>query len=270
MKKFWLIAAVFGVFTALWIPCSLATTVTLTDFNSIAQIEVDGYSSMWQWKVDDTEHLYDQSFWYRIGDTAEQNIGSLYTSYTLNAPNIVTVLYDVDPDFSVQVTYTLYGGTVGSEKSDIAESIRIINKDTAALDFHFYQYTDFDLGGDAENDSVSLLNPQTFRQVDPLYAFAEVVGTPAANRYEAAVYSYTWDKLTDGDADDLENLSSAGPEDVTFTWQWDLNMPVGDSEVLSKDKNIGPVTEPGILLLFGSGLIGLVTFARLKKRKNLT
>jgi hypothetical protein len=280
MKKFWLLTGVLVFLVVLCIPSSQATIFNLLDENSTADIDTGSSSGMFNWTVDGIDHLFNQWFYYRIGGdpndpndaTPEQSVDTL----ALGIEGTTDTDFDGDQDtlfirylgagFNVELKFSLTGAQANTNTSDIAEQIVINNTGNTALDFHFYQYTDFDLGGLA-NDTVSWVNANTFRQFDSLFVASETIATPAANFFEAGFVPSTFNKLNDGNADNLNNFGGPLTGDVTFAWQWDFTIAAGGTVDISKDKNISPpIPEPGTLLLLGSGLVGLAGIARRRKK----
>jgi hypothetical protein len=264
MKKFSVLILVLGLAILLWVPTSQATPIMLSDGNSQAFIDPDSQAGMNRWLVDGINMLYQQWFWYRIGDTAEVSIDSLSApAITQLAPNKVTTVYASAGVLEILIDYTLYGGAPGSTQADIGELIRIKNLGGSSINLSFFQYTDFDLGGPG-GDYVTLANANTFRHWNPIYASTETVGTPAPNYYEAGYYPNTLNSLNDGSPTTLSNVVSAGPGDVTWAWQWNRTLAPGGTFLISKDKNIGPIPEPGTLMLLGSGLLGLAVYGKVR------
>ena len=275
MKRFLVLCAVLGILVATWIPAAQATLFTLEDDNSTAVIDTEAITGMSDWVVDGIDHLATQWFWYRVGDTGpETSIDEL----TLDGEAATDTNIDGDDDnlfvryagtgFNIEVNFRLAGGTDGSGTSDITEQIRIVNTGGNALDFHFYQYTDFDLSETPDDDSVSLRNPNTFGQSDAGMFASETIATPQAEHYEAAIYNTTLLKLEDTLATTLSDTQSPlGPANVTFGWQWDTTIAAGGSFQISKDKQITPIPEPTTLLLLGFGLAGLAGYAWQRKKK---
>src|SRR5438093_617141 len=131
-----------------------APVITLTDNNSIAQIDAGSQAGMFYWGVQDSpttfqNQLHQQWFWYRVGSTGpEKSID------TISAPvitgltaNTVTTTYN-GAGFNVSAKYSLVGGAPSSGTADIAEQITINNTSGAVLPFHLFQYSDFNLAGD--------------------------------------------------------------------------------------------------------------------------
>lgn len=255
MKKILRILAVMMVLSLWGLPGAQAVTVTLSDFNSTATIDADTQAGMNSWVVDNVPMLYQQWFWYRIGNTAEQSINTISPASVVSTGNFARLTY-TNATLSVELVYSMLGGTTGSNTSDIAEQIRIRNLTRSGLDLHFFQYSDFDLGG-FSNDTVRIVSSTRVDQTDPQYALAETVVTPPASNWEANFYNNTLVALNDGVATDLNNNAGPLTGDATWAYQWDIVIPADGTFLISKDKRISPAPEPSMLLLLGAGLVGL-------------
>jgi hypothetical protein len=248
--------------------------VVLTDQNSEVRIQLNGApglpAGMNYWAVDGRNQLNRQWFWYRVGDTAERSIDTVSpASFTLTGTRGVTTIY-ANNLFSVRIDYWLSGGApLTSGVSDIAESITINNLSGAPLDFHFFQYSDFDLNSPAPDDTVQLGRNlrglfNEAAQTDAGFGLTETVTTPGANHGEAALFPTTLNKLDDADADNLNDNISAGPGDATWAFQWDLTIAAGSSAIISKDKylSIGAIPEPSSFALICLGVASLALYNR--------
>lgn len=244
-----------------------ATIWTLTNNNSTVQIDPTSQSGMFSWSVDGIDHMFQQWFWYRTGSNPESSIDTLTLSnQTLIAPNILKLSYS-NAKVAIDVTYVLTGGTIGSKTSDVGESIRIKNKTTSALDMHFFQYTDFDLGGTPNDDTAVRSNANTILQTDANGTyFSEVVATPQANHYEIAEYPTIKDLLNDTYPSTLSDSGGPVTGNVSFAWEWDRVLSAGGTLIISKDKiiDVNPVPEPATILLIGIGLVGTFVISRRK------
>lgn len=264
MKRVPLLIFLFAMCLALSPPAS-ASLITLTSGNSNVLIDPDSQAGMYDWEVDGYHILYQQWFWYRVGNVAEQPINSIGApAITTIAPDIVRVTYSAAA-FDLAILYSLTGGSAGSLFSDIAETITIKNKTATPLDFHFFQYSDFDL--DLGGDFVAILGGNTARQIPaggsgPV--LSETVATPAPDHYETADFPVTLGKLNDGGPTTLNGNAFSGPGDVTWAFQWDLTVPVNGTKGISKDKQLNAVPEPAAIGLLG-GVLVLVA-RKLRKR----
>ena len=268
----------FVLGSALAFLCQLgeAQVVVLHDNNSIASIDTGSAAGMYNWSVGGQNALAQQWFWFRVGANAEAPINTIGapTITTPDARTLYTTYYN--GSYGVRVDYMLTGFSPSSGRSDIAETITIFNTTAAPLDFHFFQYSDFNLGGPL-GDQVAIsansnpLSPSfglynTATQVDPFAGLTETVITPGANHGEVAAFGVTLNKLNNGVADTLSDVNGPTPPgDVTWAFEWDLIIPAGGSVGISKDKSLQLVLvpEPSTLALAGIGVIGLVL-----RRKN--
>jgi hypothetical protein len=248
-----------------------AQIITLTDLNSVAQVDVGSQSGMFNWFVDGNDYMAQQWFWYRIGgagpESAINTIGAP-TITLLGTRNLQTTY--ANASLSMDITYLLTGFTPGSGLSDITETIRIVNRMNTPLDLHFFQYSDFDLG---PSDTVQLgksMITGLFNQAvqaNGLAALTETVAAPGASHGEVAFFPSTLNRLNDGLATTLNDIAGpAGPGDVSWALQWDVTIAPGGSFGISKDKyiNLQAVPEPSALVLAGFGLAGLL----LRRRAN--
>lgn len=244
----------------------------LADGNSTARFNTDPLTpnsrvGMDRWFVDGVNHMYSQWFWFRTdGDTQERRINSLPelasgTSDTnFNGQDETLYLrYGSMTDFTIETTFALQGGSAGSGTADITEQIRITNRGPATRTFSFFQYCDFDLNNDINDDFVGLVNTNTVRQLDFLSGTvaSETVLTPTFTFSEMGIYAATLIKLDNGGLDNLDGSTGplVGRRDYTWAFQWDFILTPGNSFLISKDKQIIPT--PSSVVLLGLGGLGV-------------
>jgi len=266
---------VLAAFSAATAQQSVAALFTLTDENSVAQFDTATPANNFNWFVDGNDILAQQAFWYRVGNVAEQSLNLL----PIGVQGISDSNFDGNPDtlfvryngagFRVETRYTLDGGAPGSGASDMGEQISITNTLGSPMDFHFFQYADFDTGA---ADSAVFTNTNSVRQFSPGSELNETVVTPVPAHREIAFFPVTLNKLNDGVPTNLSDTPPIGilfgPGDVTWAYQWDVLLQPGQTFQISKDKNLSagaPVPEPAIgsLLSLAAGLL----LARCRKRR---
>jgi hypothetical protein len=220
-------------------------------------VNVNSDAGMSQWRVDGVNHLNQQWFWYRAGSGAQAPINAISSAnYTFSANTLNTVY--ANSSFAVELNYTLTGGGTGS--SDIGEGITIHNYGSTSLDFHFYQYSHFDLLGTG-GDTVMMNSSQAYQYKGPSQ-IAEGIISPTANAFEANLFGgpgSTLSKLASQNNLVLSGNSLAGPGDVTWAYEWDLSIAANSDLIITKDKllDIQLVPEPGTYLLLPLGLFVL-------------
>ncbi len=275
----WLAAAVFSIGAGSF--QTQAQVIPLTHNNSTATIDVTPSSGnnggMTSWVVDGVNQLRQQWFWFRVGSSGPEapisSIGTVSTSlvgtrglYTTYANN----------QFSVEIDYLLTGFSLGSHNSDISESITIANTSASPLEFHFFQYSNFQLAGGALNNSVTLgknlrgLFNEASLSKNNNSSVSETVLTPGANHGEAALDPFTFDRLTDGNPTTLnDNMGPTALGDATWAFQWDFMIPAGSSVGISKDKYLHwePIPEPSTAAILSIGLVAYLAQRRRSSRK---
>ncbi len=225
-----------------------AQIVTLIDGTSTAQIDAGSQAGMFNWFVNSHDYLAQQWFWYRIGDTGPESALNTLSAPSVLQPvaNQVSLSY-ANAGLSVEADYLLSGQTAGAKMN---ETITINNTTTNSLPLHFFQYANFDLGS---ADTVQLgLSGGKFNyalQTSGSLLLSETVVTPGANHGEAALFPVTLNKLYDALPTTLSDAAGpVGPGDVTWAFQWDLDIPAGSSVIISKIKTL-EVPEPAALSL---------------------
>jgi len=256
-------------------------TFTMVDGNSTASVNTGAQTGMSNWLVDGQNQLFQQWFWFRVGSSPEQSVDALnigaqgLSDGDFNGSNESFFVRYVDPQgqFNIEIRYLLTGGMLGSHTSDVAETIKINNLSGSSLDFHFFQYSDFDLGANASPDTVSMVNANTISQTDlgAGIVFSETVVTPSPNHLELDVYNSTLIRLNDGVATTLDDDSTSVTGDATWAFQWDATLAgsgPGSSFIISKDKRLSPTPEPASLAIWSLiGGIGAVAGWRRNRRK---
>jgi hypothetical protein len=248
-----------------------AANLTVSDGNSSFTVDDASAAGMHTWIVDGVDQMFQQWFWYRIGSVGgEHSIDDLSAAVSTVSEdlNVVRIVYS-SGGLTIRTQYTLQGGANGSQQSDIAESITITNETGAALDFHFFQYSDFDLCGAIGGQTVTFVNANTVDQTGGGCNLSETVVTPAASHHQASGFNSLVAALEDGSPTILSDNAGFGPGDATWAFQWDVLIANGGSFQISKDKNLrAAIPEPASLFLLGSGLLGGLKTLRRRNKKN--
>lgn len=241
-----------------------STPCTMTDKNSTLVLDPTSQSGAYNWIVDGVDNLYQQWFWYRIGDGLQASIDTLpLISENLLGPSYLQLSYG-NAQLTIDVTYILSGGNLLSHSSDVGEQISISNDTDTALDLHFFQYSDFDLNGVSGGQTVTFLNTNTMRQTGAGIELSETTDVPAPNEHEANTYANTLNSLNTVPGYNLNNQNTA-TGDATWAFQWDTTLAANGSFQISKDKLLSPlVPEPATI--FGLGAVLLLVGSRLRKR----
>jgi len=249
---------------------SKAINHVLSDNGSTFQVDVDSSIGAHWWDVDGINNqLQKQWFYYRIGGGVAEPINNISTAFVnFSTANSLSVTYTATGllPFSLTVEYTLNGGGVGSGNGDILETISVYNPGPTSLDFHLFQYSNFDLLGSPNNDSVSIAYTGTGYDSavhwDGAYGITEGIVSPEASRAEANTAFNTETSLMNIAGYDLNNNLTLLNDNVTWAFQWDREIAAGSSLDIFKDKSmsISPIPEPSsmALLTLGLAVMGLI------------
>lgn len=254
-------ALTLAALTALSSAAIAGDEVQLGDANSTATFSQNG---QFEWTVDGVEHLYAQEFYFRrAGFNDEANIGSLdlqgvavndTNTFTDDRDDSINSLYTDGQGLEIETLFTLRGGSDGSGISSIAEQISITNTGTSTIFISFFQYVDFDLGGDSGDDWGQIVDGNNAQQFDDEFALSETVVTPQPTLFQMGDEGDISDLWSNGVVDTL-NGTDGHQGDVAWAFQWDIELGAGDSFLISKNKTLGVPTPGSLALLASAGLI---------------
>jgi hypothetical protein len=235
----------------------------LADANSSATF--DTTSGQVNWLVDGVNQLFVQEFYFRRStDTREFRVDSTNLSldgifvtdtnpFSDTSNDALSQLYSDGTGLQIETIFTLRGGTAGSSNADLAEQIVIRNTGGSTMSLSFFQFVDFDLGGDFSDDAGQILTGNTVNQSDNDVFVSETVVTPTPTLFQMSNAVGMRDFLNDNNVDNLDG-SSAFSGDVGWAFQWDITLAAGEQFIITKDKSIVPA--PGSMMLLGAaGLI---------------
>jgi len=253
--------------------------IELTSGDSLIGIDPDSSAGVHEWNVGNTSYLSQQWFWFRADiaglDDREYPINALDATPDVfqhaAIPGYARLTY-ASSDLEIQITYILVGG-FAIRASDCAEIIKITNNTDDFVTLNFYQYSDFDLGGDLNDDEVRIAGGNTSFQVDfgTPTVLMETIVSRSPDLSETGDAAAILAKLEDGDPDDLDGTTyQAGPADLAWAFQWqDREIEPGGALLISKDKVLTSSTaipEPATV----AGLGGLLVAGWWVRRRRRT
>ncbi len=229
-----------------------ANQITLVDGNASLQIDTSTALGAYGWTVNGVNHLSQQTTWYRLGTTGgEDLLASLAQTGLTVAGDTATVQY-THPRFRIDATYVTHGGAPGT--ADIHQIYTVSNIGGGLLDLHLFQYNDFDVDGEFDNNQVSITGGNTATQTGPLGGTVVSVAGRSPSLYEAAVYSHLLDGLSDLSPTALADVAGPIFGDGTYAFEWDITLGPGGVTQFTLDTALHAIPEPATLALLVSGM----------------
>jgi hypothetical protein len=246
------VAATISLITSLNIAARPATAsvYALGDDNSTAAFDPDfsenpSNNGILFWTVDKVNQLFHDSFWYRTGSTSgETSINALdlvKIQQAQPADNKISALY-AGKDFEIGLDFKLDGGREGHGVSNLFEDISVTNTGSEPLDFHLFNYTDFDLTNSGEQDTTEIGSQKATQQNG--VTFTTNVVEPAANYYQTSTFPTLVNALEDDTPTTLENLSGPLTGDTDYAFQWDFVLDPKALFSINNTKSIASHTTP--------------------------
>ncbi len=249
-----------------------AQDITIANKNSSLDVNTNTSAGVINWNVDGVDYAKNQWFYYRVGSGPESPLQSITSSPAVAITSLSSFarlnLTYANSSYSVLTSLRLTGNTPGSGRSQLNEDITVSNLSGSPLDLHFFQYSDFDLFGTTGGQSVQFYqnsaNSQYYKAVqnDGTRTVTETVNSTIfpIGHFEAALFNDTLSSLTDGTPTTLNDVTSAGVGDVSFSYQWDVTLAPGASFQLSKLIEIVP--EPSSMAILALAGISMTLYRR--------
>jgi hypothetical protein len=237
-----------------------AADYTLADGNSTVVFSPSTSTGMQSWIVDSQQMLNTQWFWYRVGSGAELPLNNLTLDAAIpsgsgsTGGNTNLYMRYMGAGYKVELTYILSGGLANSPGSGMVATVNVTNTSGTPLDFHLFQYADFNLSG---ADTIRITGGNDAVQTATGIHVAEVITTPMPSHYEAGLATDSpsiLSRLTDGAATTLTDATGpSSPGNAVWAFEWDQSIPNDGTLSISKAMTIAP--EPATLTLLGVGLV---------------
>jgi hypothetical protein len=254
---------------------AMAQNVTMNNGGSTATLNLGGGTGtigMNSWSVDtlNQNQLNQQWFWYSVNNAPQKTIDqiSAATVYNFSSPasplDNIGVVYQ-NSQLTVQIQYVLAGNGSGTGQADMQEYLSIVNNGASSINLSFYQYSNFNLFQDNQNNVSISGSPGAYSSALQTTTtgggsgLAEVIDAPYANFAEAASAYQTLNNLNSGSYYTLNDQTSAGPGDVTWAFQWNAVLASGNMLNITKDKglSIQIVPEPSTVAFIVLGISAL-------------
>ena len=275
VKRLASLCAAFAASGVLFAPGhAMAQVYTMNNGGSTATVNAGntGILGMNSWTVGGVSgsQLNQQWFWYSVNNAVQQPINTISAPSFSNFSSPATPVDNIgiayqNAQLTVQVQYILTGNGPSSGSADMVENLSIVNNSASTYNLSFYQYSNFNLFQNNMNGVSLSGSPGGYTGALQLASsgggngIAEVIDAPLANYGEAALAGQTLGELNGPSYYTLNDNASAGPGDVTWAFEWNVNLAAGATFNITKDKglSIDLVPEPSSLAFIAMGISAL-------------
>ena len=245
-----------------------AYTLNSPNSQSSLQINLSGSSiGLSDWQVGGASQLNQQWFYYSLDSGTVNSIDTIASPSSIvyrttgSAPFVSSTYANLA--ISVQTKFSL------NNAPTLQDTITVQNPSSSGQThvFHFYQYSDFDLGGIPGSQNVQFYNngSSSYYEVKQSGGAASLDVTVSASNpsaVQAGLYDGNQFGLGNGNsAPSLDNTLAAGPGDAVFAYEWDVTLVPGGAFQISELQTVS-VPEPSPVALMASGLLALALLYR--------
>ena len=274
-NKIW-VAFVAGGMSLGFMAAAVGDTIALQNNNSAVTIDPTSQAGVNSWTVNGVNQLTQEWFWFRLNnDSTASSLDrlSLSDSGSYHGTRGYYLDYTNSSTLSVGIDYLLTGGGTVGKESNLTETISISNISASPETIHFYAYSNFDLNG-ASDDTVTFPNANTTLQTNGVLYQAQTVANPTPNEFESDYVNgpnAMLPRLKGPGPVTLLNTPAIGPAGIgpgnmTSTYEWDMTIAAGDTNIISLDKQLNVVPEPSTFALLGAGATALLACAWRRRR----
>jgi hypothetical protein len=257
---------VMGAIVAISTPASAAT---LTEGNSQLTIDPFSQAGMSEWSIAGQNQANQQWFWYRLSGLGQSQYsieqGATLTQ-TPTGTDKLNLKYNYGGAFTIDISYDLvssFGNT-----ASLIQNAGITNLGATTLILDFYQYNNFNLGGDPGGDYLFMQNNYAYQEDGGLFVTEGDV-QPPSTYFEANTTGgitstlYKLQNSTDLNLNSSSGSSDIEDSDVTWAFQWHIELAPGQGSDIIKNQNLAItlIPEPSAMSL-GVLALALLRFAR--------
>ena len=208
------------------------------------------------------DQLYQNWWWYRVNGVNSREYALSGLTSKVVSGNRMTLNYREPEGFDVELRYTI---TNRPEGALVTGTAFVTSVSSSPLDFDFFNYMDFDIGGASNDQAVRISDNPAFR----MKIFDTGSNVSAEYRaidgiaYQVGNFASVRSLLTNTNVDNLNNTGLPyGPGDFTAANQWKFTLYEGEQIAIQTSYLLNPVPEPATMAVLGLG-----TLALLRRRK---
>lgn len=248
----------------------MAQTYNLSARNAGLQVVLGGSGvGVSDWTINGINQLDQQWFYYSVGSGTLNSIDTIspWTTPTITGGNNPTLTETyANSGINLTAAFQLQSGLVGAGNSSMVTTMTLDNLSGTTETYHFYQYSDFGLGGTTANQNVLFAGStapykvtQTALTGGPLIGQITSISGGSGDTVEEAAGTSNFGLANGNAAPNFSSSSHSASGTATYAYEIDATVASGSSIIISE---IQTVPEPSDVSLILGGLVGLAAFGR--------
>jgi hypothetical protein len=187
------------------------------------------------------------------------------TNPTVDPRNDLVQVTSARGGFVLERSWQVVGGAPGDQTSAVLKHIMITNNSSAQTAFHYFHVGAFHAKGSLTGNIASILGP-AFDTASVTDGVAQVTQTTSLvpSRYQVSPHDTIVTAMDDVAVNDLSNAAGPpGPGNLDIAFQWDFQVPIGQSVTLDITDHVAPVPSPTGAVVVAAAMLG-------RRRRNPT
>ena len=214
----------------------LSADINLSSGDSDLFLATSSNFGSWDWVFESggNDQSYFHWLYYRLDNDSQEFKFPVPDIETVdNSGEFATITWnDVDGRGLFSAIWKIYLIDTPGNTSRIETELEIININAVNIELNIFEYTDLDLDGTTQNETIDWVTPYVIRQDDESNNTFVEIGAQGYNNWEVGNYLELKNRMEDGNIDDLGNIGAPYVGDAGNIFQWNFILEPFEVKIL--------------------------------------